>query len=160
MKLVVPLTIPSIQCTLVTIIDSRSTFTTGIVRRRWPEPQPHAVSLGCAERLVAVLGQLCRVGRHHRLAGSEQRQHVLTRGLDPAHHLVHHGDGGIVAEPCEVGCQHPFRRVGVAGGIAHQRRGHLDRLAGDALDRLGALPQQPMDGGADGAVSEQSDPDG
>ena len=54
----------------------------------------------------------------------------------------------------------PFRRVGVAGGIAHERRGHLDRLAGDALDRLGALPQQPVDGGADGAVSEQSDPDG
>jgi hypothetical protein len=48
----------------------------------------------------------------------------------------------------------------MAGGVTHQRRGHLDRLAGDALDRLGAVSQQPMDGGADGAVSEQSDPDG
>ena len=72
----------------------------------------------------------------------------------------HDGDGGIVAEPCEIGCQHAVRRVGMAGGIAHQRGGHLDRLAGDALDRLGALTQQPMHGGADGAVSEQSDPDG
>jgi len=124
------------------------------------EPQLHAVSLGCAEQLVAVLGQQLLVGGHHRLAGSEQGQHVLTGRLDAAHHLSHHGDGGIVAEPCEVGCQYAFRRVGVAGGIAYQRRGHLDRLAGDALDRLGAVPQQPVDGGADGAVSEQSDPDG
>ena len=30
MKLVVPLTMPSMRCTLVTIIDSRSTLTTGI----------------------------------------------------------------------------------------------------------------------------------
>ena len=124
------------------------------------EPQLHAVSLGRAEQLVAVLGQQLLVRRHHRLTGSEQRQHVLTRGLDAAHHLGHDADGGIVAQPCEVGREHALRRVGVAGGIAHQRRGHLDRLAGDALDRLGALPQQPVHGGADGAVSEQSDPDG
>ena len=40
--------------------------------------------------------------------------------------------------------------------VAHQRCSHFDRAARDPFDRRGALAQQPIDGGADGAKAQQA----
>ena len=44
-----------------------------------------------------------------------------------------------------------------ARGVAHERAHDPHGTAGNALDDVGALTQQPVDGRSDGAVSEQAD---
>ena len=86
----VPLTMPSMRCTPVTIIDSRSTLITGMAahtlasNRSWT-PLP----LGLGEQLLAVAGQQLLVGRDDRLARAQQLEHVAAGRLDAAHHLGH-----------------------------------------------------------------------
>ena len=132
----VPLTMPSMRCTPLTIIDSRSTRITGNGgAHAGLEAQLDALPLGLGEELFAVARQQLLVGRDHRLAGAQQFEHVAAGGFDAAHDLGHHGDRGVVAQAGEIGGEQARGRLGVSLGIAHQRCGHLDRAAGDPFDR-------------------------
>ena len=70
MKLVVPLTMPSMRCTPLAIIDSRSTLMTGIAAHTAGlEAQLDAMALGLGEQLLAVPGEQLLVGGDDRLPG-------------------------------------------------------------------------------------------
>src|SRR5256885_419208 len=72
MKLVVPLTMPSMRCTLVTIIDSRSTLTTGIAAHTLAS---HRSRTRCpAEPTVPYPSNPMRIG----VDGGTTRHHTET----------------------------------------------------------------------------------
>jgi len=124
------------------------------------EAQLHPVVLGGAEELLAVPCEELLVGRDDRLARLEEREDVLAGGLDPAHDLRDHRDRRVVPESREVGGEEPGGCAGVPGRIAHERRGHLDGAARDALDRRRAAVEEAVDRRTDGPVAEEADAGG
>jgi hypothetical protein len=118
------------------------------------------MGLGRAEELLAVPREQLLVGRDHRLARLEEREHVLARRIDPAHDLGDDRDRGVVPQAGEVGGQEPRRRVGVPARIAHERRRDLDRPARDARDRRRAAVEEAVDRRTDCPVAEEADAGG
>jgi hypothetical protein len=98
------------------------------------------------------------VGRDDRDAALEQLAQVADRRLDAAHDLGDDRDRRVVADVLEAAREQSRRRTrALAPGIAHERAHDAHGTAGDALDDVCALAQQPVDRRADGAVSEQAD---
>ncbi len=123
--------------------------------------QLRAAAVGRGLQLGAVAREQLLVGRHHRDAALEQLAQVAERRLDAAHDLGDDLDRRVVADLLEAVGQQPGRRaLALAARVAHERAHDAHRPAGDALDDVCALAQQPVDRRADGAVSEQADAEG
>ena len=162
MKFVVPLTIPSTRCTFETTSDSRSTFTTGIAAQtRCLEPQLHAGLRRDREQVGALAGDELLVRGHDRLAGAEQLADVSACRIEPAHHLRDDAIDGssrtaaksVVRTP-SVGRERPL-----LVRVANEGADDPQPVAGRPLDLVGALDEQAVDRGADGAVPEKGDAD-
>ena len=161
MKFVVPLTMPSMRWTPLTIIDSRSTLITGIAAHTLASKRSCTPCASAAPKSSSPCrASSCLLAETTDLPGLEEREHVLAGRLDAAHDLGHDRDRRVVAEAREVGGQEPGGGVGVPARIAHERRGDLDRAARDALDRRGAAVEEAMDGRTDGSVAEEADAGG
>ena len=109
------------------------------------------------EQLGAAAGDELLVRRHDRPAGAEELEHVASGRVDAAHHLGDDLDRRIVEDRREVVGEHVRlgRERPLLAGVAHERAGDAEPMPGRALDLVGRLLEQPVDGGADGAVSEQ-----
>ena len=120
--------------------------------------QLRAAAVGGHLQLGAVAREQLLVGRDDRDAALEQLAQVAERRLDAAHDLGHDLDRRVVADVLEAVGEQPGRRaLARPRRVAHERAHDADGPAGDALDDVGALAQQAVDGRADGAVSEQAD---
>ena len=159
MKLVVPLTMPielvdagGGERLLEHAHDGNRGAGRGLVA------QLGATAVGRLLQLGAVAREQLLVGRGDRDAALEQLAEVPERRLDAAHDLGHDLDRRVVADVLEAIREQPWRRaLAHPAGIAHERAHHAHGPAGDALDDVCALAQQPVDRRADGAVSEQAD---
>jgi len=121
------------------------------------EPQLHAGLGGRAEELRAAAGDQLLVRGHDRLARAEQAQDELPRRVDATHQLRDDGDRGVADDLLEVGREHALggRERPLEGRVADERAVDAEAVTGRALDVGAAFGQQPVDGGADGAVAEQ-----
>jgi len=107
------------------------------------EAQLHAAAAGRVEDLLAVLGEQLLVGGHHVAAGVERPQHVLARGVDPAHEL-HDQVASLedVVVVAAAACEHT-RDLGAAADLG--------------LDCVRPLVEQLGEGTADRAVAQKAD---
>ena len=120
------------------------------------ELRPAAV--GGALQLGAMARQQLLVGRDDRDAALEQLAQVPERRLDAAHDLGHDLDRRVVADVLEaIREQSRSGALALPRGVADECPHNPHGSARDTLDDVRALAQQAVDGGADGAVSEQAD---
>ena len=161
MKFVVPLTMPRMRWTVVTTSASRSTLTRESPRRRGLEPELDAGVRGGAEELVPALGDELLVRGDDRLPRAQEAEHPVAGLVDAAHDLGDDGDRRVADDLLEVGREHALggKILALAIEVAHQCAHDAQAMAGRALDVVGALRQQPVDGSADRAVAEQRDRD-
>ena len=84
---------------------------------------------------------------------------TCSRGLEPAHHLGDDADRRVVADLRGVGRQHARLRVEARSlvEVAHERPHDAQPVPGRALDVVGVLGEQPVDGRADRPVAEEGD---
>ncbi len=160
MKLVVPLTMPSIRCTPLTISDSRSTFTTGIAA------QTLASNRSCTPRRSASAkssspcrASSCLLADTTDLPAAISSSTWVRVGSIPPITSATTVIAGSSRRRAKSVVSRPAGRRGVPRGVAHERGGDDDRPAGHPLDRLGALAEQRVDGRADRAETEQPDAD-
>ena len=120
--------------------------------------QLRTAAVGGLLQLGAVASEQLLVGGDDRHAALEQLAEIAERRLHAAHDLGDDLDRGVVADVLEaIGQQSGRGALARPRGVAHERAHDPHRTAGHALDDVGALAQQPVDGRADGAVSEQAD---
>ena len=125
------------------------------------EAQLDARARGRVEELGAALRDELLVRGDDVLAAPQQLEHVLAGRLDAAHHLADDRDLRVVEDLADVRREHT-RRSGEAPllvGRADERLHEAQPVAGRALDVVGLLVQQAVDGGADRAVAEEGDGD-
>ncbi len=120
------------------------------------EAELHTARCRRLEELRAATGDELLVGGHDRSAGAEQLEHVASGRVDSAHHLGHDLDRRVVEDRPEVVGEHARlgRERPLLGGVAHEGPRDAQPMPGRALDLVCRILEQPMHGGADGAVSE------
>src|SRR5215218_2189356 len=159
MKFVVPFTIPSTRCTFETTSASRSTFTTGIAAHTAASKRSCTPASDAAANSSVPRDELL-VRRDDRPLRREQLLHVPGGRVEAAHQLGDERDRVVVANLGEVGGEDLARRaVPFLRGVANQRAHDANSVPGRALDVVGAVLEQPVDGGTDGAVAEERDRD-
>ena len=120
--------------------------------------QLRTAAVGSGLQLGAVAREQLLVGGDDGDTALEQLAQVAERRFDAAHDLGHDLDRRVVADVLEAVGQQPGRcALALAARVAHERAHDPDRPAGNALDDVCALAQQPVDRRADGAVAEQAD---
>jgi hypothetical protein len=115
-------------------------------RDRGLEAQLHAVLARGRPQLLAVLAEQLLVRGHDVAAGTHRAQDVVARRLEAADEL----DDEVAAGE---------DRVEVAAA-ARQDAADLGAQPGDRGHVIGALGEQRLERGTDGAVTEQADPEG
>ena len=125
------------------------------------EAQLHARGGRDREQLGSVPRDELLVRGDDGLAGVEQLAHVPACRLQAAHHLRDHVDLGVVAHVREVRREHAVSdgERPLLRRVADERAHDAQPVPGRALDLVGALDEQPVYGGADRAVAEESDTD-
>ena len=122
------------------------------------EAQLDACRGGDREQVGALSCHELLVGGDHGLTGAQQLAHVAAGRIEPAHHLGHDVDAGVVTQRCEIVGKHVVVRheVTVLRRIAHERPNHGQPVPGRALDLVAAFGEHPGDGRADRAVTEEA----
>ena len=121
------------------------------------EAELHAARRGCLEQLGAVAGDELLVGGRDGAPGAEHPEHVVPGRLDATHHLGHDLDRVVGEDRLEVvgDKPRPGSEPALLRGVADEGVRHPQPVTGRPLDLVGRLLEQPVDGGADGAVSEE-----
>ena len=109
------------------------------------------------EQLRAATGDELLVRRHDGSSGPQELEHEVAGRLDATHHLGNHLDGRVAEDHADVVGENA--RLGRERArllhVADERVCDAQAVPGGALDLVGRLLEQPVHGGADGAVSEQ-----
>ena len=121
------------------------------------EPELGARARRRCEELGAPARDELLVRRHDRAARLEQREDVRPRRLEPAHHLGDEADRRVAEDVRGIGREDAWRRGerALLLGLPHERAHDPEPVAGRALDLVGLVRQQPVDGRPDGPVAEQ-----
>ena len=110
------------------------------------EAEQHAALAGERPQLLAVTREQLLVCRHDVATGFERAPHVLAGGVDAADQL-----------------DDQLRALEDVVEVTARARQHPDDLGpapAQALERVGTLGEQLIEGAADGAVAEQADAKG
>src|SRR4029078_9069759 len=104
-----------------------------------------------------VAGKQLLVGGDDRHAALEQLAEIAERRLHPAHELGDEPDRGGVTDVLEAIRQQSGRgSLARSRSIAHECSHDPHGTTRDALDDVGPLAQEAIDGRSDGSVSEQA----